>query len=264
MTTRTRPPVVAGSFYPADGKELAATVDTLLDAARKSDRGSRPVGLVVPHAGYLHSGPVAATGYAQLGRPAAGIHRVAVLGPSHFVDLTGLAVPRVDRLDTPLGAARVDTAASRGLVDAGLARAADVPHASEHSIEVQLPFLQRILPEEATYVAVAVGHPEPDRVADAIDRLDADLVVVSTDLSHNETEKRARLLDRRTATAVVDRTPSEIGPFDACGSHALRGLLVWAIRHGHRVELLDLRTSADTAGRPERVVGYGAFEVRPS
>jgi AmmeMemoRadiSam system protein B len=264
VNTLPRPPVVAGSFYPAGRAGLAATVDALLDAAPPPGQWPRPVGLVVPHAAYVYSGPVAAAGYAQLVRPVTGIGRVVVLGPSHFVDLEGLAVPTADALATPLGAARVDTAATASLVEAGLARAADAPHASEHAIEVQLPFLLRILPEQASFVAVAVGRAEAGRVADLIDHLDAGLVVVSTDLSHYLTQEDAREVDFRTASAVVAREPQRIDALDACGVHALRGLLTWALRHDHRVELLDLRTSADTAGRPERVVGYGAFAVRAS
>lgn len=259
--TGVRSPVAAGTFYPGDPDALAATVDALLDGARVSGRVTRPAALIVPHAGYVYSGPVAATGYARLVPWGESVHRVAVLGPAHFVALEGLALPTVSALDSPLGRVLADTDGGRVLVDKGLAVLSDAPHAIEHSLEVQLPFLQRILGEDWTCAALAVGRSEPELVADALDQLDADLVVVSTDLSHYEPQATAQLQDRRTAEAVVQRRPDQIGRLDACGARPLRGLLAWALRHDHHVELLDLRTSADTVGGPERVVGYGAFVV---
>jgi AmmeMemoRadiSam system protein B len=164
-------------------------------------------------------------------------------------------------MQTPLGELPVDGDGCRRLVERGIAVYADSPHAREHSLEVQLPFLQRVLVEPWTCVPVAVGRCEPDAVADSLDLLDRHLVVVSTDLSHYLDQVAAQQRDRRTADAVVARRPDRIGLSDACGAFALRGLLAWAQRHDHRVELVDLRTSADTAGGRERVVGYGAFVV---
>jgi AmmeMemoRadiSam system protein B len=250
---------VAGRFYPAAADELTAVLDALLDAVPTSAPTPVPVAIVAPHAGYVYSGPIAASAYARVAMWRERIHTVAVLGPSHFVALDGLAVPTVSRLETPLGPVRVGTDMCRSLVDMQLVSYTDAPHAREHSMEVQLPFLRRILGDNLTCVPVAVGASEPNAVADVLDALDADLVVVSTDLSHYLDQARARRQDDRTAAAVVARRPEQIGDWDACGAWALRGLLVSALRHDHRVEQVDLRTSGDTAGDRSRVVGYGAF-----
>jgi len=256
---RTRPAAVAGQFYPSDPAKLAASVDSLLAAAGPADHTGAVVALVVPHAGFEYSGPVAASGYACLAHLPVAPRRIMVLGPAHFVDLDGLAVPTVTVMETPLGPAVLDAPAFRSLVDAGLGAFSDAAHATEHSIEVQLPFLTRILGAAASYVPLAVGRTEPRHVADALDVLGGDLVVVSTDLSHYLDQASAQRRDRHTAESVLARRAERIGPWDACGHYALRGLLEWALRHDHQVELVDLRTSADTAGSPKRVVGYGAF-----
>ncbi|MGZ8627054.1 MAG: AmmeMemoRadiSam system protein B [Actinomycetota bacterium] len=249
----------AGTFYPADPHELAAQVDALLEAARPPEDVGVPLALVVPHAGYVFSGPVAATAYAYLrGRD---ISRVALLGPAHFVPLHGSAVPGADTWRTPLGPVRIDPDLRRIAVEAG-AVVDDRPHEPEHSLEVQLPFLARALGREPMILPIAVGVAETAAVADLIAALPPHtLVVVSTDLSHYQDQATAERLDRRTAEAVLAREPGAIGTEDACGSYALRGLVELTRRDGLAIRLLDLRTSADTAGDPWRVVGYGAFVV---
>ncbi|HLZ36326.1 MAG TPA: AmmeMemoRadiSam system protein B [Mycobacteriales bacterium] len=254
--TRVRPPAAAGSFYSADAGELAHLVDLFVRRGRPPALDGAPSALVVPHAGYVYSGPVAATGYALL--PGLPVRRVAILGPSHVVPLDGMAVPEADRWATPLGEVPVDRA---GVPDS-VARD-DGPHAREHACEVQLPFVQRVFPA-CTVLPVAVGVTEPSAVADLLDAVTASpgtLVLVSTDLSHYHDVATARRLDRRTVDAVVDRDPAAIRAGDACGHFALRGLLAWARRRGARFHLLDMRTSADTAGEPRRVVGYAALAL---
>ena len=260
----TRPTAVAGTFYPARSEQLAATVDSLLQAARPDDRPPAPHAVVVPHAGYVCSGPTAAMAYARID-PAARV--VAVLGPAHWADLRGLAVPRTRTWTTPLGEVTVDEDLCRELQRTGHVVRDDRPHAGEHSIEVQLPFLQRVLRGGWTCLPVAVGTGPPDLVADCLDALSGAtdvLVVTSTDLSHYHDEATAHRLDRRTCQAVLDREPGAIGRTDACGADALRGLLAWARRRDLAVELLDRSTSADTCGDPNRVVGYAAFAVTAS
>jgi AmmeMemoRadiSam system protein B len=260
---RPRPPAAAGTFYPADAGTLAGTVDRLLAEASPRRDLPDPVGLVVPHAGYTYSGPVAASAYTLLARSAAVPARVAVLGPAHFVPLDGAAVPAAGAWETPLGAVAVDpdlrnAAASRG------AAVDDLPHQLEHAVEVQLPFLQRVAGPALAVLPVAVGAAHPDDVATLIGALlsvPGTLLVVSTDLSHYHDHGTARALDARTAEAVVAGDPAAIGSEAACGVHALRGAVAYARRRGHRFEVLDLRTSADTAGDPSRVVGYGAFAL---
>jgi AmmeMemoRadiSam system protein B len=250
----TRRPVVAGLFYPDAPDELAATVDALLDLVERRPRdGLR--GLVAPHAGYPYSGPVAASAFRLAPRSA----KVALLGPSHFVPLDGLAVSSAEAWATPLG--EVPIAAD--LREAALASGAvvdDVPHDRDHALEVQLPFLQRACSDGLEVLPVSVGHASPEDVAAMIDALDA-LVVVSTDLSHYQPESTALELDTRTADAVLACDPTAIADDGACGVDALRGLVEHARRAKLDVELLDLRTSADSTADTSRVVGYGAFAI---
>jgi MEMO1 family protein len=248
-----RPAVVAGSFYPRAPDTLAAAVDELLGGLEPDDRLR---GVVVPHAGYVYSGPVAATVFRRLPRP----QRVVVLGPSHLVPLTGCAVSGAEAWATPLGHVSIDNALRRAALAAG-ACVDDEPHRGDHAVEVELPFLQRVCGETLAILPVAVGRSEPAVVADVLGALDA-FVVVSTDLSHYLPDRAARERDRRTAQAVVALEPEAIGDMDACGAFALRGVVEHARRSGLAMELLDLRTSAETAGDPDRVVGYGAFAIR--
>lgn len=259
----SRSPVAAGTFYPAEATPLAGMVDALLAAAVAGPSVPAARGVVAPHAGYRYSGPVAAAAYVRLrsGRPDPG--PVAILGPSHFVPLFGAAVSAADAWRTPLGEVEIDTELRRVAVDAG-ARPEDTPHGPEHSIEVQLPFLQRLWPRGAapTVLPVAIGVWPPAATADLIEALSSlATIVISTDMSHYHDQATARRLDRRTARAVQALNPDAIGPEDACGVYALRGVVEWARRAHGRIELIDLRTSADTAGDPTRVVGYGAFAV---
>jgi AmmeMemoRadiSam system protein B len=254
-----REPVAAGTFYPGDPRTLRRTIDALLADAHER-LVAPPWGVVVPHAGYVYSGPIAATAYAAV-RPWAGrIRRVLLLGPAHFVPLAGLAVAVADAWGTPLGEVPIDPRGRDAAVAAGCV-ADDAPLAPEHSLEVQVPFLQRIVGDGLSLVPVAVGASPPGDVAALLGALEADLVVVSTDLTHYLDHATARALDRRTAEAVVRGRHEEIGPGDACGVFALRGVVAYAGPAGLAVRLLDLRTSADTVGEPGRVVGYGAFAI---
>jgi AmmeMemoRadiSam system protein B len=261
--TGVREPVVAGSFYPGSADLLASTVDELLASATVRGPAIEPGalrGLIVPHAGYVYSGPVAASGYALL-RPSATPAVVVILGPSHFESLTGMAVAPHDAWRTPLGEVPLDRALRCAIVDAG-ATSDDLPHRAEHSIEVQLPFLQRCLPG-TSILPLAVGRGSPEAGAALLDASIEDqvLLVVSTDLSHYHDAATARQLDQRTATVVVALAVDGLRDIDACGVDALRVALTWAKQRAYDVIRLDLRNSADTAGSPDRVVGYGAFAI---
>jgi len=248
-----RRPVAAGRFYPRDPEALAATVDALLGAA-EPDSSLR--GVVVPHAGYAYSGPVAAAAFSLAPLP----ERVVALGPSHFVPLDGCAVSTADAWTTPLGDVRVDQELRTAAIAAGC-HADDEPHASDHAIEVELPFLQRSCGPALSVLPVAVGRTDPAEGACVRAALDA-FVLVSTDMSHFLDAGSAQERDRRTATAVVALDNAAIGDGDACGASALRGTIEHARRAGLRLDLLDLRTSGDATGDDERVVGYGAFALR--
>jgi len=260
---RVRPPAVAGMFYPASPPALARHVDALLAAAEGPLAGPLPAALVVPHAGTIYSGPVAATAYERLRPHAESIARVVAFGPVHHVPVRGAIVPAADSWATPLGEVPIDAALRTRAVARG-AVVDDRPHAPEHALEVQLPFLQRVLGDRFTFLPVAVSDLSASLAADLIGEFLGEagtLVLVSTDLSHYHDLATARRLDRRTANAILAREPGSLSSDDACGFYPLRGLIELARRKDLPFELLDLRTSGDTAGDPESVVGYGAFAV---
>lgn len=264
MTTRMliRPEAVAGMFYPADAAELASVIDRYIAEAR--DRGvtaGQPKALIVPHAGYVFSGPIAASGYAVLAGSRETIERVILLGPAHRVPVAGMAVPSADAFSTPLGLVRIDEAARRVALEHPAVRENDLAHKDEHSLEVQLPFLQRVL-GDVDVLPIVVGAAAADDIADVLDLIytgPETLIVVSSDLCHYHDCETARRLDRATADAIIRGDIAAIGVEDACGAYPVRGLLVTAARHGLITSLVDLRNSGDTAGPPNSVVGYGAF-----
>lgn len=262
MRSVVRRPAVAGAFYPRDATALTEMLRGYLKATvLTTSGGSVPKAIIVPHAGYVYSGPVAASAYARVAAGRGRLHRVVILGPAHFVALDKIAASSADGFSTPLGVLEVDSASRDALVDDDLVTVSDPAHSAEHSLEVQLPFLQFVL-GPVNVVPLVIGAVSTTAVEELLDRVwggRETLVVVSTDLSHYRNRETAERLDRRTASAIVGRRPEEVAIGDACGVFALRGLLAVAAKRDMEVELLDLRTSADTAGEPERVVGYGAF-----
>lgn len=256
-----RPSAVAGLFYPADPGELTARVESLLDepggASPIEDFGTLRA-LVVPHAGYMYSGPIAASAYRLLG-PAGRVHRIVLLGPSHYQSFRGIALPKTAAFATPLGVVELDVKALRELRELPNVLPSDVPHAPEHSLEVQLPFLQ-LLADEAALVPIVTGAASPCEVQAVIDALwdERTLIVVSSDLSHYHGYEAARVLDADTARAVFEGR-EDLSAEQACGCVALNGLARAARERGLAPQLLDLRNSGDTAGDRHRVVGYGAF-----
>ena len=264
---QVRPPAVAGRFYPADPGELAALVDQLLSSAGVVAAAEAPArAYVVPHAALRYSGPTAAHAYARLRRPSPGPGPgpVIILGPAHYVPTQGCVVPAAARWRTPLGEVDIDTELVRSLVRDGHVNIDDRPFAPEHSLEVQLPFLQRCRPAGLRVLPVVVGYSTVDDLIVTLSGVaeaagpDA-TVLCSTDLSHYQPEAAAEAQDRRTAAAVLDLAAERIGNRDACGVFALRGLVGWARHQGLRPRLLDRCTSAKTGGDPGRVVGYAAF-----
>ena len=255
-----RAPAVAGMFYPGDGPGLRQLLAACFQAARPEDAPLHPKALVVPHAGYIYSGPVAASAYRLLEPWRRVIRRVVLLGPVHRVWVAGLALPGVDAFDTPLGRVPLDQAAIDRIADLPQVAVSPPAHAQEHSLEVHLPFLQRML-DDFSLVPLVVGAAAPEAVAQVLDRLwgsEETLIVVSSDLSHFLGYEQAARQDAATARAIL-RLDAHLDGEQACGAHPVNGLLLAARRRGLTPHLLDLRNSGDTAGDRSRVVGYGAF-----
>ena len=261
-----RPAAVAGMFYPGAAHELAREVAALLmDAApAAAEDKAAPKALIVPHAGYIYSGPVAASAYALLAPAKHIIRRVVLLGPCHRVAIRGLALPLATGFATPLGTVPLDAALARAVLTLPQVLQSDVPHQLEHSLEVQLPFLQAVL-AEFTLLPLAVGDATMAEVAEVLERVwggPETLIVISSDLSHYHAYAEAQRLDSATAGEILALAPLASHE-QACGATPVNGLLSCAKRHGLAPRLLDLRNSGDTAGDRSRVVGYGAFAFAP-
>jgi MEMO1 family protein len=258
-----RPPAVAGSFYPDDPRELRAMVAGFLREGPAAGLRPAPKAIIAPHAGYIYSGAIAGSAFRAVA--AAAVERVVLLGPAHFVPIRGLALPGDPRFATPLGEVAVEPQGAGASLRLPQVRVIPEAHAREHSLEVELPFLQVLLGEFAC-VPLVVGDASGEEVAEVLDRLwggPETLIVISSDLSHYLSQDAAREADRATAEEILALG----GPLDsrqACGAAPINGLLVAARQRGLIPELLDLRTSADTAGDPSRVVGYGAFAFHAS
>lgn len=254
-----RRPAVAGAFYPADPQQLRAMVEGLLAAAGAA--GPVPKAIIAPHAGFIYSGPIAASAYARL-RPAAGtITRVVLMGPSHRVAFRGLAVTSADAYASPLGPVAIDRAAVDALCTLPGVGVLDAAHGPEHSLEVHLPFLQVVL-REFSLVPIVAGQAAPDEVAAVLQAAwggPETLIVISSDLSHYLDYASAQAMDVATCQAVEALDAAAIGRDQACGRVPMAGLLALAHRRHMAVETLDLRNSGDTAGPRSGVVGYGAW-----
>jgi len=252
---------VAGLFYPSSPRELLSVVEELLqDASGRVETEGVPKAVIVPHAGYVYSGPIAGSALAPLGLEADQIERIVLLGPTHRVPVRGLALPGVDGFETPLGVVPVDVELASRVLELPQVGASQAAHAPEHCLEVELPFLQVLL-GSFSLLPLLVGDATPDEVAEVLECVwggPETRIVISSDLSHYLEYSQARAMDERTADEVLAmRAP--ISPHQACGAGAINGLLVAARAHGLTATLMDLRSSGDTAGDRSRVVGYGAF-----
>ena len=258
-----RPPAVASLFYPGDARALAEEVSSYLDRTQEAPLAPGfPKALIVPHAGFIYSGPVAASAYDRL-RPARGIvRRVVILGPCHRVPVHGLALPRAKAFDTPLGRIPLDEETLASIRSMPQVVESAATHAEEHALEVQLPFLQRVL-GEFSLVPLVVGDAAPEKVADVLERLWGGietLIVISSDLSHYHSYEVAREIDDATVQAILG-FDAGICHEQACGATPVAGMLIAARRKGLAPKLLDCRNSGDTAGEKDRVVGYASFAL---
>ncbi len=258
QTVRT--PAVAGLFYPADAAELQAQVEHFLECVEPSTEPP-PKAIIAPHAGYVYSGPVAASAYARLRAVHDIIERVVLLGPSHRLGFRGIAVSNMAAFATPLGPIPVDQEAIeqiRYLPEVGCLEQA---HAREHSLEVHLPFLQAVL-GAFKLVPVVVGDAHPFEVGAVLEALwggPETLIVISSDLSHYHDYQTARWMDGETSRAIETLRFEDIDYEQACGRNPVNGLLWVARRKGLHCDTIDLRNSGDTAGPRDQVVGYGAY-----
>jgi AmmeMemoRadiSam system protein B len=257
----TRAAAVAGYFYDAAPGRLKHDVDQLLNAETAAD-GVIPEALIVPHAGFVYSGSTAASAYRQLLIDPDQVQRVLLLGPAHRVYVKGMAIPSVDRFATPLGEIALDRDGLSQISALPAVQVIDEAHREEHSLEVQLPFLQTVL-NDFTLIPVVVGGADATQVAAVIDALAGSehmLVVISSDLSHFLGYEEARRIDADTCDLILNKATTLRGE-QACGARAINGLMASAWCQKLQVSLLKACNSGDTAGQRDRVVGYAAFSL---
>ncbi len=262
--TITQPPAVAGQFYPADRITLTQEVDALLSKAQQAlpNRApTRPKALIVPHAGYVYSGAGAAAAYVRLLPYAAEIKRIVLFGPAHQWPFRGLATASADQFMTPLGTIPIDQALRDMLTTDGPVQLLDQAFTGEHSLEVQLPFLQRVL-GKFNLLPVVVGDAAPEAVLSVMEQAwggDETLIVVSSDLSHFHDYATAEYLDHQTTSQIKALNPGGIEYEDACGRIPVKGLLLAAKHFDLQVETVAQYNSGDVGANRQRVVGYGAY-----
>lgn len=257
--TSIRQPAVGGLFYPSDAAELRSVVQDFLAHAKPSP--TIPKAIIAPHAGYFYSGPIAGSAYAGLKPKHDCIDRVILLGPSHRVGFTGVAISSADRFATPLGEIPMDKEALAAIQERPFVHQMDSAHSMEHSLEVQLPFLQEVL-DDFSLVPLVVGDATPSEISEILEILwggNETLIVVSSDLSHDHDYETACQRDRETSRTIESLRFEDLKQTSACGRVPVSGLLYYARRIGLRSITVDLRNSGDTSGSRDRVVGYGAY-----
>lgn len=257
----TRPTAVAGLFYPMSPTVLVEMVNNDLAQASPPTEAHIPKALIVPHAGYIYSGPIAASAYQYLLPIRHIIKRVIIIGPSHRLSFKGVALSSADYFETPLGAIPIDKKAQEKIVDIAGVEILDLAHAAEHSLEVQLPFLQQVL-DDFSIVPIVAGDASPELVESVIAALwggPETLFIISSDLSHYHDYQTAQQIDRSTSQNIIDLDFRAVHSNNACGCVGIRGLLKFAHQHPLKSTAIDLRNSGDTAGSKDSVVGYGAY-----
>jgi len=255
-----RPAAVAGQFYAAEPQSLLTDVLQYL-ADVNQPLNIKPKALIVPHAGYIYSGPIAASAYKLIEPFATQIKQVILLGPAHRVALNGVATPAADFFKTPLGNIKINTEFCNKAEQLNFVSKNKLAHSDEHSLEVQLPFLQTIL-NDFQLTPFVVGDCNSSDIANLLDLFfdfNETLFIISTDLSHFHDYKTAKQKDQLTSNAIEALQADKISYNDACGRNPLNGFLSLAKQKNLHVKLLDLRNSGDTAGDKNSVVGYGAY-----
>ncbi len=259
MSKTTRPPAVAGMFYPSDPDELKQRIQQYLDAADPPALGVVRA-LIAPHAGYPYSGPVAGYAYKLLAQQPAPPDRIFILGPSHRSWFPGVAAADVDAFRTPLGEHPVDRAFIRDLAESSdIVSAISTPHEPEHCLEVQYPFIQIVCPDVPT-VPMLFGEVDPQAVGSLLSETlgENDVVIVSSDLSHYHNNSTAHTLDQQLLDALLASDMEGVAEGEACGEAPIRAMMTIAKDRGWEPHMLDYRTSGDTTGNKSQVVGYAA------
>ncbi|MDP2698471.1 AmmeMemoRadiSam system protein B [Thalassospira sp.] len=261
----TRPPAIAGTFYPADADELARQINGLLAQARVAPsppgKDSPPKAIIVPHAGLMFSGAIAADGFATVAGLCDRVKRIVIIGPAHRMAFQGMAVATADTFATPLGPLAVDMDAIQTALTLPSVQILDAAHRDEHGLEIELPFIQRLL-GDVKIVPVLVSRCAPRHVFDLIEKLwggSETLIVISSDLSHFYDDATARHKDARTRDLIMAFDTKNLGPDDACGALPIAGLLLSARKRAMTVTTLSMGNSGNASGDTSRVVGYGAW-----
>lgn len=263
--TLIRQPALSGTFYPQDPDELHSTIQHFLSAAPQRNHGkTKPQAIIVPHAGYIYSGLTAAFAYKALEPFKDEYHRVVLFGPAHRVYFEGVAVPKSTHFQTPMGKIPLDQSSIDQLRTLPFVQQRDDAHALEHSLEVQLPFLQSLL-KNFQLLPIVVGDTPIDNTTKLVSQFlgqPETLVVISSDLSHFHSYEHAQKKDRETCDAILEKDIKKLGPKEACGYKPIQGLLAAMKSTDFHITELDVRNSGDTAGDKQRVVGYGAWLIQ--
>ena len=259
--TQIRQPAVAGTFYPANPDQLHEMLELYLNDIKTDHKV--PKAIIVPHAGYIYSGPIAAAAYARLKKARGTVTQVVLLGPSHRVGFRGLAVCNADAFATPLGEIPVNTQAVKQISAYPFVQYMDQAHVHEHSLEVHLPFLQEVL-GNFSLIPIVAGDAPAEQVCQILEKLwggPETLIVISSDLSHFHDYQTAQKLDKNTSHIIENLRYEDLDFDSACGRVPVSGLLALARKKSLHVKTIDLRNSGDTAGDKNRVVGYGAYII---
>lgn len=257
----TKEASVAGLFYPSDPVELSESIDLFL-ASSTDLKNKKPLAIIAPHAGHRYSGALATKAISSLKNYSAEIKKVAILAPAHTLPLQGMALSSADHFATPLGAIEVDQSAGQEILKHHFINTNDMAFNNEHAVEVQLPILQKIMPD-LKILPIIVGDCQANSVEQVIDELIKKnfLILISTDLSHFLPYLEAKKVDQKTAELITKKRWSELNPHHACGHFALSGMLKWCKDHHKKINQIDVINSADTAGDRMKVVGYGAWYI---
>jgi MEMO1 family protein len=263
MSGTTKEPNVAGSFYPLDPQELTALIDRYLGEVSTPQTDITPKAIIAPHAGFIYSGPIAASAYKSVAVRASSIKRIVVLAPTHHYQLQGACIPSFDGYQTPLGRVQIDRASVEQLSSLAVISQSDICFEREHALEVHLPFIQRVFDPTVPVTPIIVGASSAQQLLTIFEKLDDSktLFIVSGDLSHFLPYEEAKELDLKTSGQLEQLQFDQLTHDQSCGYYPLQGLLLWAQQSNLKLRTVDLRNSGDTAGDRDRVVGYGAFTV---